>query len=81
MYELNLDIDLSLEHSHKITYSPFEGIMKDVVYYIAKPINDDIITQKEEVLSADYYSYEEALEQLTFDNDKEVLKDLRRFIK
>ncbi len=78
--ELNLDIEVDMTRSHKITYSPSDGIIKDVVFYTAKPTSDNIITQKEEVLDYEWVELDECLKKITHDSDKEVIMDLSKYI-
>lgn len=73
--ETNLDVELEPSFSHTISYSPFPGIEKQVVFYLAKAISFDIVSQPEEVKKAKWRSYKEAIEALTFQTDKETLKE------
>ena len=56
------------------TYSPKENTIKDVVYFVATPLNDDIKIQEKEISEISWYSAIEALDKITYDNDKQVLK-------
>jgi 8-oxo-dGTP pyrophosphatase MutT (NUDIX family) len=55
------------------TYSPKSGVVKDVVFFIGTPINNDIKNQLEEVKSAAYYDISTAKSLLTYENDLIIL--------
>ncbi len=55
-----------------ISYLVHENVPKDVIYFIADSLNDDIIIQEEEVKSAFWAPIEEVRDILTFDNLKEL---------
>lgn len=78
--ETNLDVILDTSFSHQITYSPTAGVIKDVVFYLATPLNDNIIVQKEEVVSTCWLEFKDAYNRLTFDSDKETIEDANKFI-
>mgnify|MGYP002856821633 CR=1 FL=1 len=73
--ETNLDVEINDEYRYSETYSPAEGVEKDVIYFIAKKIGGEIKPQEEEVQKIEWLTYEEAIERLTFDNSKELLKN------
>lgn len=79
--ETNLDVLLDTGFAHTISYSPKEGILKYVTFYLAKAVSDDIISQPEEVSSTEWVLPEEAVERVTFDTDKETLKDAISYMK
>ena len=58
-----------------ITYSPYEGCMKDVVFFLAEVAGGTLVCQEEEVAEAGFFPYEEALRQLTHAGDRDVLRD------
>lgn len=45
-----------------------------VLLYIAKPKNEKLVLQRDEIENVKWCSYDEALNTLTFDNWKEMLK-------
>ncbi|MDD6214217.1 MAG: NUDIX domain-containing protein [Firmicutes bacterium] len=60
------------------TYSPEEGVTKDVVYFLANPVNDDITIQESEIADFLWCDFGTAQKTLTFDND--ILKKANRFL-
>ena len=67
----------------KINYSyeyQEEIFSKDVIYYLVKSGGEEVLVSKEHI-SYDWLPYEEAIEKLSFDNTKEILKRANSFIK
>ncbi|MBN2876394.1 MAG: NUDIX domain-containing protein [Bacilli bacterium] len=62
------------------TYSPYHGVMKDVIFFIALAQNTDITIQIEEVRQADFFSVKNALNLITFQTDMEILKKAIQFL-
>ncbi|MFA6624654.1 MAG: NUDIX domain-containing protein [Bacilli bacterium] len=73
--ETGLDVIVDQSFSHKITYSPANDIIKDVVFFLATPKTSSLIPQKEEVNSLEWLPFEKALEILTYKTDKDTLTD------
>ena len=72
--ETNLDVEINENFRYTENYSPAEGIEKEVVYFIAKKVGGKIKIQEEEVKGIGWFTYEEAMERLTYDNSKQLLK-------
>ena len=72
--ETNLDVNIITNIKEKTTYSPKEGILKDVIYFVALPINNDIKLQQEEVNDYLWLPLKDALNKLTYDNDKKIVR-------
>ena len=72
--ETNLDVCIDNNFRYLTTYSPKENTIKDVVYFVATPLNDDIKIQEKEISEISWYSAIEALDKITYNNDKQVLK-------
>ena len=56
------------------TYSPKQNVIKDVIFFRAKPLTNNIKPQLEEVSMVKYVSIEEAYKIITYEEDKEILK-------
>jgi 8-oxo-dGTP pyrophosphatase MutT (NUDIX family) len=72
--ETNLDVEINDKLRYTEEYSPADGVKKEVVYFVAKKIGGEIKVQEEEVNEIQWLSYNEAMERLTYDNSKELLK-------
>lgn len=79
--ELNLDVELIPSFKTSILYSPFEGINKEVVFYLAKAKNEEISVDKKEVSDAYWIKPEDCMRVLSFDSDREVVKKAYIFAK
>lgn len=73
--ETNLDVEIDSSFRKISTYSPKKGVIKDVIFFLATPKTFELVVQKEEINSAKWYSYENAMAILTYDKDRELLKD------
>ena len=72
--ETNLDVEIDETHRYVEHYSPEEGIEKDVVFFVAKKIGGEIIVQEEEVKCTEWLLPKDAMEKLTFESSKNILK-------
>jgi 8-oxo-dGTP pyrophosphatase MutT (NUDIX family) len=79
--EANIDVILDTSFSKTITYSPEKDVAKDVTYFIATPTSDELIPQLKEVKSLKWVSFEEGVNLLTYQSDKDALIEANTFIK
>ena len=56
------------------TYSPKENHMKDVLLFVGVKTGGKLKPQLEEVSLCDFFSYDAAMKELTFDIDRRILK-------
>ncbi len=79
--ETNLDVTLDTGFRAVISYSPYDGCVKDVVFFVAK-VNESgkMIPQECEVSDLLWANFQEAKELLTFDSDKQVLKNVYSYL-
>lgn len=80
--ETSLNIEIDTNFHHVITYSPKEGVMKDVHFFIGKAIDSasPIDRHDTEVVNSTFLPYEEALSILTYETDKETLRLANKYI-
>ncbi len=79
--ETSLDAVLDTNFRNVITYSPFEGITKDVVFFVGKIVGGSPKEQLEEVSQILFLEYEDALKTLTFESDKDTLRKAYEYLK
>ena len=72
--EVGLDVILDDNFKEELRYIMPNGIEKSSTYFIAYYSNQEIKPQLEEVQETILLPYEEALNKLTFDSMKQVLK-------
>ena len=74
--ETGMDVDTIYDFRYQIEY-PLPRVpdaMKQTVYFLGKCASDDIIIQETEVASAEFVTYDKAIEKLTFKETKNMLK-------
>ena len=57
-----------------------ENVIKQVVYFCAEYSSQDIIPQDAEILRTSLVPYEEALQLLTFESSKRILREVNGFL-
>lgn len=78
--ETGLDILFVGDFREVITYCPKPGVLKDVVFFLGNVIDGVITPQEDEVSLIEWLSYEDALNVVTYDDDKNVLKKAYEYI-
>ncbi|WP_312653202.1 NUDIX domain-containing protein [Proteiniclasticum sp.] len=63
----------------KTKYSPKPGVDKTVTYYLGFSMGK-VIIQEEEIMEFEYLPYDQALERITFNESKEVIRAAKQFI-
>ena len=63
-----------------ISYSPYEGCRKTVVFFLARSDRTDVTAQEEEVREISWLSFKKAMEALTFESDRETLQKAETFL-
>ena len=74
--ETRMDVDTIHDFRYQIEY-PLPRVpdaMKQTVYFLGKCASDDIIIQETDVASAEFVTYDKAIEKLTFEETKNMLK-------
>ena len=62
-------------------YSPREGVEKDVVWFLASPVNNTLKRQKEEIAEILWVTIVEASALLTYENDQQLFRRAVKFMK
>ena len=78
--ETNLEVNLDSNFREVVSYSPYEGCIKDVVFFVAKAKTFDMKEQLIEVTSLKWLEPVDAINILTFDSDKEVLRKALKYL-
>lgn len=63
-----------------ITYSPYSGCIKDVVFFLARVTGGELVCQPEEVAEAVFLPYRQAMERLTHEGDRNILSKAEAFL-
>lgn len=72
--ETQLTVELDTHFRHVVRYSPYEGTIKDVIYFIAYAPEQTVHKQEEEVLDSTWLTFEKALALITYENDQIILQ-------
>lgn len=78
--EVGIEAQLNIEFREELIYPMANGNIKHSIYFIGCYDDQTPDRQLEEVQETRLLSYEEALDCLTFDNMKEVLKKANSYI-
>lgn len=71
--EVGLDVILDSGFRMVETYSPKEGVLKDVVYFVAFSESMDTILQKEEIQDVKWLPLKEATRLIEYKSTQEIL--------
>ena len=74
--ETNLKVILNENIRIVINYSPYPGVTKDVVYFYATYVSGDCQRQVAEVERVDWFDISDAMNLITFESEKNVLKEI-----
>lgn len=80
MEETHLTVELDTQFRHVVRYSPYEGTVKDVIYFMAYASEQEIHKQDEEVLDSSWSNFEEALALVTYENDRTILQAAKDYL-
>lgn len=78
--ETNIEVKLDTNFRYTVTYSPKPNITKDVIYFIAEKTNGIEKPQETEIQSLKWAEKEEALNLITYDNDKQILINAIKYL-
>ena len=81
--ETSLEVEIEINFKETITYSPKKGVIKDVVFFIATPIDKNkeaFDEHDDEVVESNFYRYKEAYSLLTYEADKSVLEKAYKYL-
>lgn len=79
--ETALEVDFVPGFRESISYSPYPGCMKEVVFFLAEAQGMETLAQEAEVAEIYWLDYEAAEQALSFPSDRNVLEKAMKFIK
>lgn len=80
MEETGLTVDFTDGFREVVTYSPKPGVVKDVVFFLARLSGGTLACQPEEVADARFLPFGKALEALTHPSDRDTLQKAQTFL-
>ena len=72
--ETNLKIEIVEGFRQTVTYLSDIYTMKEVIYILAEPKSGILHRQETEIKSISWFKFENAIDKLSYDKDKEILK-------
>lgn len=72
--ETGIEIEIIDSIREVNTYNPKMNVVKDVVFFKAKPINNELKPQLEEVRKVCFLDVNKAFDLITYDSDKQILR-------
>ena len=70
--ETNADIKVNTKYRYMTTYSPKEGVEKDVIYFLVEVVTKNLKNQEQEVSEVKFVSINEAINLITYDNSRKI---------
>lgn len=71
--ETNLSVSLDTAFREVARYSPKPGVIKDVVFFTAQPLTEELIPQPGEMVSLEWLPFAQARDQMTYPSVREIL--------
>ncbi len=72
--ETGVEVRILDSFREMITYSPKEGVMKDVIFFLGEPIKDHIVPQINEVFEVCFVPLNEAMDKISHDDERQLLQ-------
>ncbi len=72
--ETNITVKLDKGFREVSTYSPAEGVMKDVIFFVGKAEGEEIKIQESELRTAEFMNPKKAEAYITYENDREIFR-------
>ena len=79
--ETGLDVEVDANYRYMTTYSPKEGVSKDVIFFLGKLIGGEMKPQIKEVNEVLFVPLDQAVDVIQFDDMKEIFKKVLQDIK
>lgn len=79
--ETGLDVMFLVSFKETTHYYPIDNVEKKVIYFLAEAkCTSDLKVQKDEVREIYFLNYDEASKALTYENDRDVLKEALEYL-
>lgn len=78
--ETGLKVKLDTGFRASVTYSPKPDVIKDVIYFAAEKTSGHVKAQEEEVTGTCWEEPSQAMEKVTYENDREILQAFVRYL-
>ena len=78
--ETGLEVEIDDRFRMTETYSPKAGVMKDVIFFLARPVGGELHAQETEVESIRWLSFDAARRAITYAGARKILDAAVKFI-
>ena len=72
--ETNIDVEIEGDNRYTENYVTDKGVQKEVVYFIAKKVGGNGAAQEAEIKEIEWLNPKDALERVTYDDTRNLLK-------
>lgn len=72
--EIGLDVDINPKYRYVLHYVVRNEIDKTTILYLAKPTSNEIVKQDSEIKEVKWLDFNDAIDLLTYEDSKELLK-------
>lgn len=79
--ETGLSVEIIQEFIYRMKYSPKASIVKEVVYFLAKSDDREVLCQISEISEFKWLTLKEAIKVVTHENSRKLLREAYFFIK
>ena len=77
--ETNMDVEIVFDKKYIANYIiEHKQVEKEVVYFIAKPLSIELKPQETEVSIVEWVKIDKAIDTITFDTSKNILKQVKK---
>ncbi len=78
--ETGLEVSIDSRFRSVDTYSPKQGVSKDVVYFLANPVSGSPTPQLSEISTVRWCTFTEAQELFNFESNRNILNAAMKFL-
>lgn len=79
--ETGVKTEIMSDFRECITYSPKKNVLKDVIFFIGKSVDGNLVAQLEEVQEVEFISIDKALDLISYDDERSVLQKAISYLK
>lgn len=73
--ETNIDVNIISDKKYIISYSPKEGVMKNVVFFVAKPTSKSLKRSEKEITALEFFHFTEAKKLIAYPEIAEIFRE------
>lgn len=78
--ETNIDVEIDNSFRKVIIYSPKPDVIKDVVFFIGRPISDNLVIDPSELIDAKWVNAKDARDYFAYQDTIDVYEEALHFL-